>query len=200
MAKDPAVLFYTSDFLSGTAFFTDEQRGQYILLLCQQHQLGSIPKDHMIFICKSYDSPVIRKFVQNKDGSYYNVRMRQEHEKRANYCGSRGKNRKGKLKKKSYENHMLGHMENENEDDNKDKDEKKVIPPKIEWVKEYAKKIGCSDWNGFFDYWTSINWFRGRTKMRDWQAAMRTWVNTSKSFSKQLTNTLKSKEGKYDHI
>ena len=117
MAKDPAVLFYTSDFLSGTSFFTDEQKGQYITLLCQQHQLGSIPENHMIFICKSYDSPVMKKFVKDESGNYYNVRMREEGEKRANYCSSRGNNKKGhykdinkdnhmKIISKSYENHM----------------------------------------------------------------------------------------------
>lgn len=36
MAKALTVLFYTSDFLSGTSFFTMEERGQYITLLCEQ--------------------------------------------------------------------------------------------------------------------------------------------------------------------
>ena len=34
MAKDPAVLFYTNDFLSRTFTMTDEQVGKYIRLLC----------------------------------------------------------------------------------------------------------------------------------------------------------------------
>lgn len=126
MSKDPAVLFYTSDFLAGTSFFTMEQRGQYITLLCQQHQQGSIPENHMIFICGSLDSPVINKFQRDENGNYYNVRMREEAVKRANYCKSRGKNKKGKVKKShisksydnSYENHMSVHMENENENEN----------------------------------------------------------------------------------
>ena len=36
--KDPAFLFYSSDFLSGTMLMTDEEIGQYIKLLCLQHQ------------------------------------------------------------------------------------------------------------------------------------------------------------------
>ena len=38
MAKDPAVLFYTQDFLVATITMTNEQKGKYITLLCLQHQ------------------------------------------------------------------------------------------------------------------------------------------------------------------
>lgn len=126
MAKDPAVLFYTSDFLSGTSFFTNEQIGQYIKLLCQQHQLGSIPKNHMISVCGSDDSPVFKKFQLDEHGNYFNERMRFEAEKRRKYCESRKNNKSGRPKgsknKKSYDkthdNHMLPHMENENVNEN----------------------------------------------------------------------------------
>jgi len=92
MAKDPAVLFYTSDFLSGTSFFTMEERGKYITLLCQQHQLGSIPANHMISVCGSLDSNVVKKFSKDKDG-YYNERMREEAIRRSSYCISRSNNK-----------------------------------------------------------------------------------------------------------
>lgn len=119
MAKDPAVLFYTSDFLAGVSFFTDEQTGQYIKLLCQQHQLGFIPKNHMITVCKSNDNPVMAKFMVDSEGNYYNERMRIESEKRAKYCASRSNNLSGRPKNKiirlSYDNHMGPHMENDNE-------------------------------------------------------------------------------------
>lgn len=127
MTKDPAVLFYTSDFLSGTSFFTMEQRGQYITLLCQQHQLGDIPENHMINICSSLDSPVINKFIKNEQGNYYNQRMKDEAEKRKAFCSSRSNNKSGRKKKekkeitsKSYENHISIHMENENDNTIKD--------------------------------------------------------------------------------
>lgn len=38
--KDPAVLFYTSDFLSGCALMDMRERGQYITLLCLQRERG----------------------------------------------------------------------------------------------------------------------------------------------------------------
>lgn len=85
MSKDPAVLFYTSDFLTGTAFFNDAQRGQYIRLLCEQHQIGHIPPEHMLEVCKTADSPVIKKFVTDDNGFYYNERMEKEIEKRQQF-------------------------------------------------------------------------------------------------------------------
>ncbi len=45
MAKDPAVLFYTKDWLEGTVDMFPEEKGVYIDLLCYQHQKGFLPKD-----------------------------------------------------------------------------------------------------------------------------------------------------------
>ena len=138
MGKDPAVLFYTSDFLTGTAFFTKAQRGEYITLLCEQHQLWSIPEGHMIEVCGSLESVVAKKFKKDKDGSWYNIRMREETEKRKKYADSRRKNIGSRWDKNDkplsgkkidviHMNNICNthvdtygiHMENENEDENK---------------------------------------------------------------------------------
>lgn len=157
MAKDPAVLFYTSDFLTGTSFFTMEQRGQYITLLCQQHQLGLIPKNHMISICKSLDSPVVKKFMMDRDGNYYNTRMKEEAERRRMFCESRSNNLSGRKKNKSYknsnDNHMGNHMETETETENRIKDKINIAFEKF-W-NLYDKKIDRpkseSKWNKLTD-------------------------------------------------
>lgn len=124
MGKDPAVLLYTSDLLTGMTLLNMEERGQYITLLCQQHQLGHLPENHMISVCNSNDSQVIKKFIKDKDGNYYNKRMETEIINRREYCNSRshkglsGRKKKNHMKtvRKSYGNHI----ENENEDKNKD--------------------------------------------------------------------------------
>jgi len=125
VAKDPAVLFYTSDFLTGTLLLSYEQRGKYITLLCLQHQKGVLSEKDMLNICSSYDKDVFDKFTKSDEG-YYNERMRFEHEKRNKFSKSRSENRlKGienkrlkpkKKVKKSYDNHMEN--ENENINDN----------------------------------------------------------------------------------
>lgn len=109
MAKDPAVLLYTSDFLSGTFTMTDEQVGRYIRLLCLQHQKGKLSEKDMQSICRGYDADVYEKF-DLVDGYYINKRMYEEAEKRSKFTESRRKNASAK--------HMPKHMEIENENEN----------------------------------------------------------------------------------
>ncbi len=120
MAKDPAVLFYTQDFLVGTLTMTDEQRGKYIYLLCLQHQKGKLTLSDLKSKLNEEDIEVANRFPLQSDGFYYNERMYQEAIKRKNYTESRRNNRKKKDDvdilhiRKSYVNRM----ENENEDVN----------------------------------------------------------------------------------
>lgn len=134
--KDPAFLFYSSDFLTGTICMTDEQVGIYIRLLCLQHQKGHLSEKDMLHICKTYDEDIFAKFVKDADGKYYNERCEFEIKKRKSYSESRSKNRKGtdnqddtsdnNVEKaennnnisKSYDKSYVKHMENENENEN----------------------------------------------------------------------------------
>jgi hypothetical protein len=158
MAKDPAVLWYTSDFLTGTILFTDEQVGQYSRLLCHQHQLGHLPEQHMLNICKTHDSPVWKKFTKDENGFWYQHRMEIEIKKRASYCESRRSNKMKEYEKpKHMSKHMSGHMEDEDEDGNRIKDGSEKSPEKegnakgrenqypadfLSFWKEYPKKVG----------------------------------------------------------
>lgn len=116
--KDPAFLFYSSDFLSGTMLMTDEQIGQYIKLLCLQHQKGHLKEKDMLNICKTYDEDIFSKFLKDEEGNYYNERLENEANKRKAYSESRRNNRR---KKETYEEDMKNicnsyeqHMGNEN--------------------------------------------------------------------------------------
>ena len=59
--KDPAFLFYSGDFLSGTMLMSDEEVGQYIRLLCLQHQKGHLREKDMISICKECNEEIYWK-------------------------------------------------------------------------------------------------------------------------------------------
>lgn len=116
--KDPAFLFYSSDFLTGTMFMSDTQIGKYIKILCTQHQKGHLSEKDMLKICKRYDKDIFEKFVKDEDGKYYNIRLEKEITKRREYSKSRSDNRKNKI---SFENicfSYVKHMENENENIN----------------------------------------------------------------------------------
>lgn len=85
MAKDPAFLFYTNDFLTGIADLTMEERGQYITLLCLQHQKGHLT-NKMIRLCVgNATADVMQKFIKDADGNYYNERLDVEIAKRAEH-------------------------------------------------------------------------------------------------------------------
>lgn len=50
------------------------------------------------------------------------------------------------------------------------------IKPKIEEVRAYASSIGFNlDASQFWDHYEANGWRVGRTPMKDWQAAVRTW-------------------------
>ena len=149
MSKDPAVLFYTSDFLSGTFTMTNEQVGMYIRLLCLQHQKGKLTNKDMLSICKAYDADIWCKFV--KDGElYYNERMYNETVRRQKFSESRRNNAKStKSTSKAYAQHMETETENETITKNRTKTKIEILDEKFEdwWIwydykksKEKAKK------------------------------------------------------------
>ena len=100
--RDPAVLFYTQDFLTGCTDLTFEERGQYITMLCLQHQKGHLSKKTISLTLGSVSVDVLRKFSQDEKGNYYNERMEGEMQKRAQFIETRRDNgRKGGRPKKS---------------------------------------------------------------------------------------------------
>lgn len=123
--KDPAFLFYSSDFLSGTMLMSDEEIGQYIKLLCLQHQKGHLKEKDMLSVCKTHNEDIFSKFIKDEEGNYYNERLEYEANKRKAYSESRRNNRKKKEEKETYEEDMKNicnsyeeHMENENRNEN----------------------------------------------------------------------------------
>lgn len=125
MAKDPAFLFYSSDFLNGVADLTMEERGQYITLLCLQHQKGVLSEKTIRLSLGSVSADVLSKFTKDENGCYYQERLKIEIEKRANFTESRRKNGEngGRPKKETYKKPngypngkpKNNHIEDENE-------------------------------------------------------------------------------------
>ena len=143
MSKDPAVLFYTSDFLSGTFTMTDEQVGKYIRLLCLQHQKGKLTEKDMLSICKAYDNEIWEKFDQ-VDGFFINDRMYNEAIRRSKFTESRRNNAKS-VKTDSISKAYAQHMETETETINKDIFINNIDP---------FKNLLSESYQEFIDYWT----------------------------------------------
>ena len=68
-------------------------------------------------------------------------------------------------------------IEIEKEKDKKEKRGKRVFtPPTLEEVQAYCRERGNSiDPQYFLDYYTTTGWMRGKVKLKDWKAAVRTW-------------------------
>jgi hypothetical protein len=197
MSKDPAVLWYTSDFLTGTSRFSDEDVGKYTRALCNQHQCGHFTKEELFGILKSYDSPVWKKFAKAPDGKFYNIRMDKEIIDRVEYCNSRShkgiSGRKPKdasnhtnIIRKSYDIPYGNHTEDEDKDVIKDikKEDikgktKKFIPPSMEEVIKYFTDNGYSKEKGeqFFKGYDVAGWRDSRNnKILNWkQKALHVW-------------------------
>lgn len=118
MAKDPAFLFYPGDYISGTMHLDFECKGAYIDLLMLQFQKDRMTI-HMIkhVLGHKYDhiwSHLVDKFSE-KDGFFWNERLKLEKELRIKFCKSRKEN---KLGGSHVTDHVTQHMEDINEDIN----------------------------------------------------------------------------------
>ena len=127
--SDPAVLLYTSDFLTGVIDMNMEERGQYITLLCYQHQKGHFSEETTRLLVGSVPGIVMKHFIKDEKGLYFNRRMDIEKEKRHDFAESRRKNgKKGGRPSSNNNNHKVNHMDNlsgthmGNDNDNENKD------------------------------------------------------------------------------
>jgi len=197
--KDPAVLFYTSDFIAGTLTMTDAQRGKYILLLCLQHQQGFLTEHDILKVCRKFDDKIYGKFEKDTLGYFYNKRMLLESEKRNKHCEKQRENANKRWNKDECHGIAKGmplENENINEDINIDLEKKEELLKKREeefknCVFEFAKKYPVEMLFIFCDYWTEKN--KSKTKMRfelektfEISKRLATWASRDKEFNKIL--------------
>lgn len=194
--KDPAFLFYTSDFLTGTTFMSNEEVGKYIRTLCLLHQHGGkLPKEKIEMVIGNLSVNILEKLEIDKDGSFFSKRLLIETQKRNIFCESRRKNIMHRYEATSVK-HMNIHMENENENEdvivNRDvivdkkgignkggaggKIRKGFVLPTIEEVETYClERKNSVDPQKWHSWYTANGWRVGKNPMRDWRAAVRTW-------------------------
>lgn len=107
MAKDPAFMLYSQDFLVGVSDLTMEERGQYITMLCLQHQKGHLTKKNIQIAVGNVSEDVMSKFVKDENEMYYNETLEVVIHKREAYSQSRSENGKkgGRPRKEAPKNH-----------------------------------------------------------------------------------------------
>jgi len=80
---------------------------------------------------------------------------------------------------------------------------KRFTPPTVEEVFNYCnERCNNVDAQNFVDHYTVNNWMRGKNKIKDWKACVRTWEknnqtssNTGKQFSDVTAQNIKNLEG-----
>lgn len=148
----PAVLWYSQDFITGTADMTMEERGAYVTLLSFQNIHGHMSADFIKRICPNCPEYVLQKFVVDEEGNYYNQRMEDEIKRRVKYSESRKSNRNSDSKDickiydktydSTYEKHMNEHMETETETVTEiNRDKKKESEEKEKRVSATAESV-----------------------------------------------------------
>ena len=154
MSKDPAFLFYSSDFISGIQNLTMEERGQYITLLCLQHQTGHLTEKMIKISVGNATADVLAKFRQDDGGAYFNARLEAEIEKRKEHSEKQRQRAKEGWKKRQNdaENNATASAtamplededENENRNENKEEDkggsgENYIVPKMCEvWYQAF---------------------------------------------------------------
>jgi hypothetical protein len=185
MAKDPAFLFYPSDFLTGTMFMTNEQVGKFIRLLCAQHQHGHLTLLQMQSLCGGIaDADILSKFEVDNAGLYFNKRVDDEIIKRKNHSLKQSKNASMRWHSDGKATGMPLEDRNRNvnkdiikEEDNikKKKEEKVFIAPNLEEVITFFKTSGYSIQVGekAFNYYNSADWKDSKgTKIKNWKQKM----------------------------
>jgi hypothetical protein len=61
------------------------------------------------------------------------------------------------------------------------KESSRFTPPTVEQVKEYCTARGNGvDPENFVDHYDTNGWMRGKTKIKDWKACVRTWEKNNK--------------------
>jgi len=169
MTKDPAFLFYSNDFDSGTKFFSHEQVGMYVRLLIAQHQHGHLTEKQVaIIVSGEPDNEVMKKFSIDEEGKYFHPKLdevvlkRKKHKtkqieninKRWNIPNRYQTDTKPNTKTipLENENEIENENENENENERENEDENEDVKKKSEIILPFDTEAFQAWWKTWLEY------------------------------------------------
>jgi uncharacterized protein YdaU (DUF1376 family) len=171
MGKDPAFMLYSQDFLVGVSDLTMEERGQYITMLCLQHQKGHLTKKNIQISVGNVSEDVMSKFVQDENEMYYNATLENLMQKREAYSQSRSENGKkgGRPRKEPHKNQ-----------------EKTICLPYAEAYENHTENENVNVNVIIFEYWNNKNIIKHRELTEDISKAIE---KALKSYSEEDIKT-----------
>lgn len=90
--KDPAMLFYSADYLVGVIGMSWEDQGKYMYLLATMHQKGRLTEETIRLMIGSVSDSLKAKFRVDEKGLWYSVRLEREVAARSKFVNSRRAN------------------------------------------------------------------------------------------------------------
>lgn len=190
-SKEPSFPFYSADFLIGVAGMKDSDVGQYIKLLCLQHQKGHLTREQYRTMSPRMNFTVLEKFRVDEEGKYYNPVLDQVLARREKFREKQSQNAANSAAKTLPEvlpeclqdnaNGTAKVTPLENEYINIISNYRRIIPPSKTVVGLYCKmRKNKIDPDYFVDYYNARGWVYGKQKTAivDWQAVIRTWERT----------------------
>ena len=97
--KDPAFLFYPTEFMLECSLMPDDEVGKYIKVFCNFHVHGHLSEKEIERICDGHYDSIFGKLLKDENGLYYHLRMEHELHRRKCYVGNRMQNFAGSKKK-----------------------------------------------------------------------------------------------------
>jgi len=194
MAKDPAFLFYSSDFLSGVSDLTMEERGHYITLICLQHQKGHLTKKIIDLNAPNISNDVMDKFSKDENGLFFNKRVDAEIIKRREHSEKqRNRALDGWKKRKATANATALPLENENENEviiiNTTLNKKENILNSKIWIEQICmtKRLELSDVNKYLKLFLDDLELKGEIDKpeKDIKTHFINWINIEISKAKK---------------
>jgi len=205
MAKDPAFLFYSNDFLTGVSDLTFEERGQYITLLALQHQKGHLTEKIIKITVPNVSSDVLSKFSIDDEGNYFNKRLELEAKKRSEHSRKQKERALKGWEKRKRESQTDATADAtalplENVNENKDViKSNKGVPPFEEFL-EYAldnkPNVDQEAVKLKYESWKVNGWKTGGKsprKIKNWKSTL---LNTLKHLGEQKVETQEDKEAR----
>lgn len=117
--KDPAFLFYPADFLIECADLDWSERGQYITMLCLQHEHGHLSRKILSLNIPEISNEVLLKFSIDKEEKFYSKKLEILIKKREEHSKKQRENALKRWNKNSMPPDMPSHMPNDNQEDAK---------------------------------------------------------------------------------
>ena len=172
------------DWLDAIEPLGDAERGRLFTSLLEYARTGAVPQlnGNERFIFPMMRAQVARDIAQMEATSENRGKRKKANEDLSNLSDK--SNLSGKRTQEKDKD------EDEDKDKDNDKDEDKegspptpsqFIPPNVIEVRAYCnERKNHVDPQRFVDFYTSKGWMVGKTKMKDWRAAVRTWEKDDK--------------------